>query len=94
MAAKMLNHPLRGASQGDSKDLCAVWTDRTQGSLIRSREHVHTGLQLFRGGRAGLATLRGPGQERGHSPSAGHQQRPSACSTWLWPMRTRWWRGR
>lgn len=34
------------------------------------------------------------GKAGAHLPSAGHQKRPSACSTWLWPTHTQWWRGR
>lgn len=40
-----------------------------------------------------LAILSVLGKEGGRSPFAGHQKRPSACSTWLWPTHTRWWRG-
>lgn len=29
-----------------------------------------------------------------HPPSAAHQLRPSACSTWRWPGHTQWWRWR
>lgn len=53
----------------------------------------YIGLKLVRGGRAGPVTLKAPGADWRHSPSAGHQQRPSACSTWLWPRHTQWWRG-
>lgn len=77
-------------------DLQAPWTLRAYhpcGFWMKARR-VHSPLVSKwleeKGVRLAIRSVLG--KEGAHSPSAGRRKRPSACSTWLWPMRTRWWR--
>lgn len=86
----------RGQHGGTFKDLQAPCAVRAHFPGGKPAVSCCIALKLVGGGARPHHFNRAAGRGRGGSylPSAGRRRRPSACSTWLWPVHTQWWTGR